>query len=155
MPRSATRAKPVLGAGEPVRGEGAPSGAHPRRWSPSAAVLLAVAAAPALAGPNAAIHVDQVGYPAAARKMAIVAAEPAERRFSVHRAGDGALVLEGELSPPTADPDSGDRVRLADFSALGAPGRYELRVPGLGRRAAFDVRGAPYRGLLRPPARSS
>ena len=154
MPRSARRARPVREGGAAARGGDTASGAHSQRWSRSVAVLLALAAAPALAGPDAAIHVDQVGYPAAAPKAAAVAAEPAGRRFSVHRTGDGALVLEGELSAPLADPDSGDRVRLADFSALEAPGRYEVRVPGLGRSAAFEIGDAPYRALLRLAARS-
>jgi len=41
--------------------------------------------------------------------------------------------------PPVEDPDSGDRVQPADFSALTAPGRYYLEIPGVGRSWEFAI----------------
>ena len=141
----------------------APSPAGPRSAAPSpAASSLAAAlreAAPAAAAgstaePSPAIRVDQVGYPAGAPKAALIAVEPPAGRFTVHRLPDGAEVLAGEPAPLRFDPDSGDRVQTADFSALAEPGRYELRVPGAGRSTQFEIAADPYRGLLRLASRS-
>jgi endoglucanase len=118
-----------------------------------AILLLAVLAAPDVAGTQA-IRVDQVGYPAAAPKVAVVVAAEGATRFSVHRTGNGRRVLEGKLSAPIADADSGDLVRLADFSRLRAPGRYEVRVAGVGRSWSFEIGKSPYKKLLRLAARS-
>ena len=122
-----------------------------------AAVGLAVSGALGCAPPGAAgggIHVDQAGYPAAAAKLAMVVVDPPAERFAVHRLGEEAPVLTGELGPPRLDPDSGDRVQVADLSAVAAPGRYEVRVPGLEASPSFPVAADPYREVLRLAARS-
>ena len=124
------------------------------RRAGGAALLLATVAGRAGAQRAAAIHVDQVGSPVAAPKVAVVANAGAATRFAVHRAADGARVLEGELMPPVSHVDSGDTVRHADFSGVRAPGRYELRVDGVGTSPPFEIGVATYRGLLRLAARS-
>src|SRR5215813_12654621 len=62
------------------------------------------------------IKVDQVGYPAGAPKVALVAAREAAAEFTLRRAEDGAVELRGKLSEPVSDADSGDRVQATDFS---------------------------------------
>jgi endoglucanase len=91
------------------------------------------------------IKVDQVGYLPSGPKIAVVTA-PAEG-FSVKRAGDGGKVFEGQLTAPLSDPDSGDLVRLADFSGLREPGTYYLEIPGLGRSWSFAIRPDVYTRL--------
>jgi endoglucanase len=122
-------------------------------------LLLLVAAlvtpmAAAAEPPTSAIRLDQVGYPTAAAKVAAVVGPGGAARFTVHRVGNGRRVFAGKLSAPIADDDSGDLVRLADFSALKARGRYELRVAGVGRSWPFEIAPTPYRAALRLTARS-
>src|SRR5688572_10437869 len=107
-----------------------------------------------LAAPTPAIRVDQIAYPSAKTKLAMIVVNPTAERFSVHRLPDGAKVLEGELTPSALDPDSGDHVQSADFSELNEKGRYEIRVPRVGRSWPFEISAAPYDRLLGLAARS-
>src|SRR5204862_5661248 len=77
--------------------------------------------------------------------------------FTISR--DGAAVLEGKLSAPERDENSGDLVRTADFSSLAAPGRYELHVGGApppsaalrtdeGAGAPLNIAANPYQSVL-------
>lgn len=109
----------------------------------------AAAAEPSPEPPSIALRVDQAGYPEGAPKLAMVVAEKATGRFTVHRLGDGAEMLAGGLAPPVADADSGDLVRRADLTALDTPGRYELRAAGAGRSVPFEIAADPYRPVLR------
>ena len=101
------------------------------------------AAAPARDSSRAAlseaIKVDQVGYLPSRPKLAMVTDTRATGAFRVRRARDGAEVAGGALGPPQSDPDTGDTVRLADFSALGESGTFYLEVAGLGTSDEFDV----------------
>ena len=111
------------------------------RELPLAAVLAALLLFPALArgGESAslAIKVDQVGYPLDGPKVALVAA-PAET-FQLRRTSDNSIVFQGRLEPQQSDPDTGDLVYAADFSALRQPGIFYLEVPGVGRSFTFAV----------------
>ena len=84
-----------------------------------------------------AIKVDQVGYPLNSPKVALVSA-PATA-FEVRRSSDDVVVFKGKLTAAKADPDTGDKVQAADFSALKQAGRYYLEVPGVGRSWNFAV----------------
>ena len=99
-----------------------------------------------------AIHVDQVGYGADAPKIAGVTGVTS-KEFTVHRAGDGVEVFRGELEHARLDVQSGDHVGGADFSAVTAPGRYEIRA-GTARSAPFEIASDPYAPLLRLTMRS-
>ena len=85
------------------------------------------------------IRVDQVGYASSAPKLAMVVNDSATGAFSVVRASDGTSVSTGTLGPPKRDADSGDLVRVADFSGLTADGTYYLDVAGVGRSYPFIV----------------
>jgi endoglucanase len=101
----------------------------------SLALTAFLAAAPATTD----IKVSQVGYPTRAPKLALVATATPAKAFSVRSAADGALVLQGRLSDPVPDADSGDRVQTADLSSLSKPGTYVLEVPGVGRSFEFPI----------------
>lgn len=108
-------------------------------------VLLAgcgVAAQPPSNNPataSVAIKVDQVGYLPGEAKLAMVTASGGGGEFQVRRAAAGSVVLRGRLGPPLADADSGDTVRLADFSALAETGDFVIEVDGVGTGPGFRV----------------
>ncbi|MFZ0963662.1 MAG: glycoside hydrolase family 9 protein [Terriglobia bacterium] len=83
------------------------------------------------------IKVDQVGYPAKGKKIAMVSA-PAQT-FEVKRLSDNATMFQGKLSASAADADSGDTLQAADFSGLHDPGQYYLEIPGVGRSWPFSI----------------
>ncbi|MFN3302312.1 MAG: glycoside hydrolase family 9 protein [Roseateles sp.] len=90
--------------------------------------LLALAAGPA-AALGEGVAVNQVGYLPGAAKWAVLPAGAADE-FRLVRAGTDTVVLRGQLAPARSWAPAGAAVRLADFSALTAPGDYELRVDG-------------------------
>ena len=85
------------------------------------------------------IKVDQVGYLPSRAKLAIVTDPRATGSFTVRRAADGSEALTGRLGASMADADTGDTVRVADFSALGQAGSFYLDVAGVGASHEFDV----------------
>lgn len=91
------------------------------------------------AAPTTAIKVDQVGYPRGSRKLAVVVSSAPADAFSVRRAADSSLAFKGRLSPEVFDADSGDRVRLADFTRLDEGGAFYVEVEGVGRSWEFRV----------------
>ena len=88
---------------------------------------------------NESIKVDQVGYLPARAKLAIVTDSRASGSFAVRRSADGSEILTGRLGPPLADPDTGDTVRIADFSVVNQAGSFYLDVAGVGASHEFDV----------------
>ena len=62
------------------------------------------------------IKVDQVGYPPEQPKLAMVTAKA--KRFKVKRASDNAVVFKAKLGQANPDADTGDSVKIADFSKL-------------------------------------
>lgn len=108
------------------------------------------------------IQANQVGYTPRARKLAYLGnwlgtAGPLPvdlPGFEVVDVASGETVLRGRaVLLAAADPWSGNDVWEADFSTLTAPGRYRLRVPGLGGSDVFtiaaDVNDRVYRTLAR------
>ena len=89
------------------------------------------------------IAVNQVGYPPGAAKLAAVPAVEAPG-FAVVDVDTGRIVLRGKLAAATHWAPAGQDVRLADFSALKAPGRYRLRVEGLADSPSFVVAADAY-----------
>jgi endoglucanase len=105
--------------------------------------LLCTAAATA-ADSTATIRLDQAGYLPDAPKLAVIAAQPKARTFTVRRAADDKSVYRGSLSKPAQDENSGDQVQLADFTRVTAPGRYVLEIPGVGKSYPFEIGGRAY-----------
>jgi endoglucanase len=103
-------------------------------------------AAPASGAAKAGIKVNQVGFLPAAQKLAVVPGDTVAR-FSVIDAATGKPVFDGSLGNAATWDASGERVRVADFSALRTPGSYRVRVAGLPDSAPFAVGPDVYRDL--------
>jgi endoglucanase len=99
----------------------------------------------AAAAPTTAIKVDQVGYLPHAPKIAFVVSDQTANEFLVRKVNDSSIVFRGVLSTPVVDPDSGDRVQLADFSPFRSEGRFYIEVPGVGRSWSFSIDDSVYR----------
>lgn len=109
-------------------------------------LLAANAAADVSAAAGGGIKVNQVGFLPAAQKLAVVAGDGAAR-FTVVEAATGKPAYEGRLGSAANWDASGERVRVADFSALRTPGRYRIRAEGLPDSAPFSVQPDVYRDL--------
>ena len=121
-----------------------PSSLSERSFSFAFVFFLFALAAARFAGGQAAtteIKVDQVGYLPAAPKIALVSqARTNPGKFLVKRTSDNGVVLQGKLGAALHDPNTGDDVQAADFSALREPGRYYIEVPGVGRSCGTSIR---------------
>ncbi len=108
------------------------------------------------------IQVDQVGYAPGTTKVAFLgnwlgSAGPLPldaTGFEVVDVDSGEVVFTGQARlTAAADLWSGNDVHQADFTALNRPGRYRLRVPGLGVSDPFaiaaDLYDAPYLAVMR------
>jgi endoglucanase len=94
------------------------------------------------------VKLDQVGYLPARPKLAIVTAAQATGAFAVRRSADDTEALRGTLGPQVPDADTGDTVRIADFSVLREAGSYYLDVAGVGASHEFDVSPTVYSRLF-------
>ena len=101
-----------------------------------------------------AIRLNTVGFRPGRPMVATVAGGVG--KFQVRRLADGAVVWEGELSPPRDNADTGESLSTADFSALGAPpaGAYELTVDHGGERVQFQIDDQLYRQPFRLATRA-
>lgn len=102
-------------------------------------LLLLTAAAGLAAPPSVDIKVDQAGYLISMPKIALIVSNHAAREFTVRRADDQSVAVSGMLSDAVADPDSGDRVQVADFTKVERAGKYYLEVPEVGRSWTFSI----------------
>src|SRR5262249_47629523 len=106
-----------------------------------AALPFALAVAPRASAADADIRLNSLGYLPLRAKLAAVV-QPAST-FNVVRDSDGAVVLNGTLTGPVKDIDTGESVLTADFSALAEPGTYHLEVDGVGRSVSFPIDADP------------
>ena len=115
-------------------------------------LLTTIVGATPIPGRTDAIRASRVGYLPEAPKVAMLAANPTGP-VAVRRAKDGKIVLTVVAGAAKPDPDSGDTLRIVDFSALKTPGEYVLDAPGLGRSDPFaigkNVYEAPFRLAVR------
>jgi len=104
-----------------------------------------------------AVQVNQLGFRPGQRKYAYVGAWLGTAGAMPVRAEgfeivslDGQVAHEGKLILRSrADPWSGNDVWEADFSQLQRPGRYRVRVPGIGSSDPFPIHADPYREAYR------
>ncbi|QBE62861.1 glycoside hydrolase family 9 protein [Pseudoduganella lutea] len=118
------------------------------RQLPALALPLAClfpGAAPA-AAPAPAIALNQLGFLPGAAKFAVIPDGKASS-FAIVKAGTGTVVRTGTLAAARLSPESGDKVRLAEFTALATPGRYQVRVAGLPDSPPFDIGPAVLRAV--------
>lgn len=83
------------------------------------------------------VHVNSVGYLPDRAKKASWSGSTAE--FRVIRE-DESVAFEGVASDPINATDSGELVRVADFSELREQGRFRLVVDGVGKSPFFEIR---------------
>ncbi len=83
------------------------------------------------------IHVNQVGYKSADKKIAIINGQHSS--FNVVDAANMKVVLTKELSETLKDDSSGDSVCYADFSEITSKGKYFISVSKLGRSYEFKI----------------
>jgi endoglucanase len=102
-------------------------------------LLLIFATSLFAADPTLEIKVDQIGYLTSAPKLALVSSHSTASVFTLNQSKDGKPIWEGSLSESLEDPDSGDRVQVADFSKFSKAGRYFVFVPDVGRSWDFDI----------------
>lgn len=99
------------------------------------------------------LHVNQIGYQPDQSKVAVVAGVGPEAALFEVVDEAGRIAFADQLLPHGLDPDSGDTVAHADFTALSRPGRYRLRVAGHGESFPFVIDPAAYHSVLRAAAR--
>ena len=93
-----------------------------------------------------AIKVNQLGFPPLASKHA-VAPNLSAHTFEVVDAASGKPVFRSTLSAPALWKPSMETVRLADFSAFKAPGRYRIKIEGVALSDSFTIKAEAYRAL--------
>ena len=125
--------------------------APPARPSKDAVSAIKTALLPLLclavgADAAAAIRVNQLGFPPQADKLAVVTSGAATS-FDVVAADSGKTVFSNKLRAPAEWKASGETVRLADFSALTAPGEYRIKVDGEAPSDRFTIGADAYLGL--------
>jgi endoglucanase len=111
------------------------------------APFVLLAAAPA-APP--AIHLNQLGFLPDGPKRAVIATDAATALDWQVVDAAGKVAARGRTEPVGDDAASGDKVQVADFSALTTPGEYRLRVAGAESKP-FAVRA----GLYAPVAKGA
>jgi endoglucanase len=109
------------------------------------AALCAIAGT-AWAQTPAGIKLNSIGYLPAGQKLAVLP-EGAGARFEIVEDGSGKPVFSGMPGTAQRWAESAETVRIADFSAVTAPGRYRLRVQGLAPSDPFTVGNDAYRAL--------
>ena len=77
------------------------------------------------------IRVNQIGFLPDAAKIAVLPDADAAETFRVVNVETGETALEGALSEPVDNPGAGETNRVADFSALTAPGHYRVEAGAL------------------------
>ena len=76
------------------------------------------------------IRVNQVGFLPGAIKTAVLPEAGDAETFRVVDVSTGEAAFEGQWSAPVENPGAGETNRVADFTALTAPGRYRLESEG-------------------------
>ena len=111
-------------------------------------ILLALLMVTAAQAQTDAIRLNQVGFYPDGPKVAVVVGAEAGT-FTVHPADGGDAVLTGALGTARTWTASGETVRQIDFSAITAPGSYEIEVPGVGVSYPFEIRDAVHQDAAR------
>lgn len=98
-------------------------------------------------------HLNQFGFLVYGTKVAIVP-DVQMGEFWLIDADTKAEVLRGPLTQPARWEPSGTTVKVADFTAFNKPGRYFIRIAGVGESSAFTIGDNLYDKLINSLARS-
>lgn len=88
--------------------------------------------------PEGNIRLNQLGFYPDSKKIAVVPGGSATV-FSVVSSEDFSVLFSGMLGNARLWSYSGESVRLADFTALTAPGSYRIRVEGFADSPVFEI----------------
>lgn len=117
----------------------------------TSAIVVLFSVAALLADDVQKVRLNSIGYLPDRPKNASIAGECSQ--FVVMRIKDNAKVLEGKTTGPVFNKDTNEQLYTADFSALKAPGEYQLEIPGVGKSATFkisaDVYNQPFYTVMR------
>jgi endoglucanase len=84
------------------------------------------------------IRLNQVGFYTKGPKSAVVVTDTATK-FSVKSVSGDATFYSGTLSARSTWAQSGENVKIADFTSFALPGNYVLQVQGLGNSYSFAI----------------
>lgn len=91
------------------------------------------------------IHINQIGYRAADKKLVTVSGEAAQ--FTVMDKTNGTQVFVGAFTKGNSDSDSGDELYYGDFTEIREAGTYYIVVPGVGLTESFAIGDDVYNEL--------
>lgn len=89
------------------------------------------------------VRLNSVGYLPSAPKVASLATQASG--FAVRRVDNGQVAHSGTPQGPVENPDTGETLWLADFSALDQPGEYRLEIENHPPSANFRIDSEIYR----------
>lgn len=101
-----------------------------------------------LAGYQANILINQVGYQTKAPKMAVFRGVTNQTEFSVIDASTKMTAYTGKLSAKISNSSAGEDNWQGDFSSVTTPGRYYISCPGLDDSYTFEIGADPYSALF-------
>ena len=100
--------------------------------------------------PPSSIKLNTVGYLVGRGKFASVPADVTDSTFVVRDVATQEQIYSGSLSANVTDvTDTGDSVRLADFTSVNEPGAYVLEVSGLSASPPFEIGDTVYNDILK------
>ncbi len=94
------------------------------------------------------ILVDQVGYAAGSKKVAMINGETPPETFSVLDAETGREVYTGKVESKGYDVSVSAYISYADFTDFNTVGSYYIQAASIGRSYAFEIIEDPYKALL-------
>lgn len=94
------------------------------------------------------ILVDQVGYAAGSKKVAMINAETPPETFSLLDVETGREVYAGKVENKGFDPSVNAYISYADFTDYNTVGTYYIQAASIGRSYAFEIVEEPYKTLL-------
>ncbi|WP_394749446.1 glycoside hydrolase family 9 protein [Spongiimicrobium salis] len=91
------------------------------------------------------IRLNQIGYyPNALKKAVVVVQDDSFNNFQLINTQTQKVVLDTLLSSIKSWDLAGEKVQIADFSAVAATGEYQVFVPGLGYSYPFEIKSHVY-----------
>ena len=94
------------------------------------------------------IRINQLGYKPESNKIAVFAdIDASVSEFTVVDAS-GNAAFTGNIGTASDNPNSGESVRLGDFSALDVPGVYHIEIAGYDNSYDFEISDGIYQSVL-------
>jgi len=94
------------------------------------------------------IRLNQIGFYPDAHKVAVIT-DDINGEFLIKSVTTGKVVFKSKLSAPHKSAYSPKVTRIADFSAVTAPGIYKLNLPGVGDSYAFEIKPKVFNSLTK------